>query len=315
MIFFWCAGILFALFLFFFALGYYCFSVANRRKKHYPSEHRAHGGDGLAPEHGEAIFREACLWFDRQPFEKVSVVSCDGLRLCGQLLPATQPAKGIVIGFHGYHSSAKRDLAVHAQMLSQAGYHLLLATQRAHGESEGTYICFGAKERLDVAPWCRLASERFGSDLPIALLGLSMGASTVLLSADTALPPQVKAMVADCGFTEPWEIIARTLRRKHKIFPYPVIFFMNAWSRHLAGFDYWECSTVESLKNNSLPIFLIHGTADLYVHCKMSERIARAYPEQIDYFPVSGARHVQSVLFEPEEYRRRMLSFLQNNLS
>lgn len=310
MVFLWCAGILFAVFVFFFLLSYYCFSTANRRKKHYPSERRAHGGGSLAPEHGEAVFRDACLWFDAQPFEQVSIVSCDGLRLYGRLLPASGEAKGIVVGFHGYHSSAKRDLAVHAQMLSKAGYHLLLVTQRAHGESEGRYICFGAKERLDVAPWCRLALDRFG-DLPIALLGLSMGASTVLLSADTALPPQVCAIVADCGFTAPFEIIKRTLRRKHKIYPYPVIYFMNAWSRHLAGFDYWGCSTVESLKNSSLPVLLIHGTADVYVPCEMSERLARAYPEKIRYLSVNGAPHAQAILFEPEEYQQQMLDFLQ----
>lgn len=314
MLFFWCAGVLLALFVFFFIFGYYCFSVANRRKKHYPSQRRAHGGGCNAPDHGEAVFEEACRWLDAQALESVSVRSCDGLRLSGRLLPAEGSARGIVIGFHGYHSSDKRDLAIQTRFLHEAGYHVLLATQRSHGNSEGTYICFGVKERMDVAPWCHLALERFG-DLPIALLGLSMGASTVLMSTDTTLPPQVQAIVADCGFTAPWEIIKRTLRRKHKILPYPVIYFMNYWSRILAGFDYRECSVTQIVNRCSLPILLIHGTDDLYVPHEMSKRIAQANPATIDFFSVPHARHAQSVLFVPEEYRDRVLSFLEAQLS
>ena len=141
-----------------------------------------------------------------------------------------------------------------------------------------------------------------------------MGAATVMMASELSLPDEVRAVVADCGFTTPWEIIRRTLRRKHKILPYPVIFFMNFWSRILAHFDYRSVSTEKSLQKTALPIFLIHGSEDLYVPCRMSERNAAAAKEKAEIFIAKGARHSQSVLFFPEEYLTRLLAFLEKHL-
>lgn len=312
--FWWIFAAVFAVtfFIFLIIFGYFCFLTANVRHKSYPADRRAHGGGSPAPEHGERIFAEALAWFDAQKYEPLYLRSSDGLRLFGRLIQAKGTARGIVIGFHGYHSSARRDLVVQTRALHEAGYHVLLISQRAHGKSEGKYICFGVKEREDAVAWCHLAHERFPT-LPIALLGLSMGASTVLFASALKLPDSVRAIIADCGFTSPFAIIRRTLHRKHKIVPYPIIFFMNAWSRLLAGFNYRDASTEQALRESRLPTLLIHGSEDRYVPAAMSERIASLVPEHAELFVVEGARHAQAVLYEPEEYIKRMLAFLDKN--
>ncbi len=313
MIFWWCCVGVIALFLFFFIFGLCCFFHANRRRKHYPADRHEHGGGEGIPDDGLTLLRQSRAWFDAAPFESVSVTSHDGLRLVGQLLRSSGEAKGVVLCFHGYHSSCRRDLSIQAMQLHTAGYHLILASQRSHGESEGTYICFGAKEHLDVKSWCCLACQRF-PDLPIALMGLSMGAATVLMSANTSLPPQVRGIIADCGFTSPWEIIWRTLRRKHKIPPFPVIYFMNHWSRLLAKFDYREISSLSIIPKTELPILLIHGEEDLYVPCEMSRRVAQARLENTELLLVPHAKHAQAIFYAPEAYENTVLSFLSKHL-
>ncbi len=312
MLFFQIAIVILAIFLLFFIFGHFLFIRACRRRKSYSSDRHEHGGGRGLSEDALAKLADAREWFDAQKFEDVSIPSHDGLCLRGKLLAAGE-MRGVILFFHGYHSSARRDFSIQARVLHEAGYHLLLVSERSHGESSGKYLCFGVKERYDVQDWAKFAKRRFG-DLPIALFGLSMGGASVLMASALKLPATVRAVISDCGFTSPWEIIARTLRRSHKIFPYPVIYFMNFWARTLADFDFRECSVEEALKTSSLPTLLIHGKEDRFVPAEMSVRAAKSSPDHTELLLVDGARHGQAILFATEEYERRLLSFLEKNL-
>ncbi len=310
MIFFWifCIAVI-SLFVFFFFFGYFLFIRACGRRSHYPSDHSEHAGGSPIPEKGRILREESRRWFDTQAFEELSVEAFDGIPLFARFLPVPSEPKGLILCFHGYHSSCRRDLSIQAHALHKAGYHLLLVSQRAHGKSGGRYICFGAKEHRDALSWCEYMSRRFPS-LPMALMGLSMGASTVLMSLSLGLPHNVKCVIADCGFTSPWEIIWRTLRYKHKIFPFPAIYFMNYWSRNLAHFDYRQISVLDILSEGSLPVLLFHGERDRFVPTEMSKKMAAIAPNRIELVIVSGAKHAQAVLFSPEEYISKLLLFL-----
>ena len=300
------------IFLLFFIFGHFLFIRACRRRKVYSTDHHEHnGGRGLSE---AALLRlnDARAWFDAQEFESVSIPSHDRLCLCGKLLLADE-GRGVILFFHGYHSSARRDFSLQARYLHDAGYHLLLVSERSHGESEGKYLCFGVHERRDVLAWAEFADRRF-SALPMALFGLSMGGASVLMASSEKLPASVRAIISDCGFSSPWEIIVRTLHRTYKIYPYPTIYFMNFWARTLAGFDFRECSVEDAMKETSLPALLIHGTEDRFVPTEMSIRAANAFPNRTELLLVNGARHGQAILFATEEYLQRLEQFIQKNL-
>ena len=300
-----------AVLVFLFVFGALLFERAcGRRDIDFARRNEHNGGRGLSPT-VLAQLEEGRAWFDCQVFEDLSLTSCDGLCLRGHLLSAKED-KGVILFFHGYHSAARRDFSIQAQALHKEGYHLLFVEQRANGDSEGRYSCFGIKERLDVRDWAQLAARRFPT-LPIALFGLSMGGASVLMAANTELPPSVRALIADCPFTSPYEIIARTLRYRHKIYPYPVIYFMNLWSKLLAGFSFWALHVRETLRENSRPTLLIHGKDDRFVPTEMSIRAKEGNAASTELFLVSGARHGQAILFETNEYIDRLLLFLKNS--
>ncbi len=306
-------GGIFTLFGFFFLFGYICFIRACKRRRSYPADRsdRVVGG-GVIPPAGEAARLAAKEWWGKQSFETISVRSADGLLLSGKLLSAEGQNKGVILVFHGYHSCCERDLNVQIHRLHEAGYHLIMPCQRAHGDSEGKYICFGVKEREDVGRWCCLAAARF-PDLPVVLFGLSMGAATVLYASETALPVPISCVIADCGYTNPWEILCNTLRHRHKIFPIPVIYFMNAWSRLLAKFDYREVEGLTPELTHRPPTLLIHGTEDRFVPLDMSYRNLERLGECGELLTVEGARHAQSVYFDTERYIKTVLDFLDRN--
>ena len=85
-------------------------------------------------------------------------------------------------------------------------------TSAPTGRARGKYITYGVKERFDCRDWAVYAARRFG-DRPLFLMGISMGAATVLMASGLELPENTRGIVADCGFTTPWEIMAHVARR------------------------------------------------------------------------------------------------------
>ena len=147
----------------------------------------------------------AIAWLREHNAQEVTVESHDGLTLRGKWVPAEKPIGTIVI-FHGYHSNYVSDYGGIFQQYHDWGLNLLLCRQRSHGESDGSYITFGVKERLDVLTWLQFHNRVHGVD-NVYLGGISMGASTVMYAAGEDLPPNVRGIVADCGFTSPREIL------------------------------------------------------------------------------------------------------------
>ena len=72
---------------------------------------------------------------------------------------------------------------------------------------------FGVRERMDVISWATYMGQKLGPDAPLILGGLSMGATTVLMASCFDFPANVRAIIADCGFTSPYEIAKSVLRR------------------------------------------------------------------------------------------------------
>jgi fermentation-respiration switch protein FrsA (DUF1100 family) len=194
--------------------------------------------------------------------------------------------------------------------LLDAGVSLLLPYQRSHGKSEGKYITFGAFERLDCKAWCDYAVERFGDSVEIYLYGVSMGAATVLMSSGLELCENVKGIVADCGFNSPLAIIKNTLWHRYGIPVYPVIYFMNFWSRLLADFDFGRFSCAEAMEKNELPVLFIHGGEDTYVPVYMSYESALVCGERGKIVIFEGARHARPYLSDPKRYFEELKAFL-----
>ena len=156
------------------------------------------------------------------PYEEVCITSRDGLKLYGRYYHHKDDAP-LGIFFHGYRSGPILDGNGGYLICERRGYNVLIVTQRAHGKSEGNVMTFGIKERLDCLDWISYANERFGAKTPIVLMGMSMGAATVLMAAGEDLPENVKGVIADSPFTAPSDII-RTVMKDYKLpvrFMYP----------------------------------------------------------------------------------------------
>lgn len=247
-----------------------------------------------------------------RPYEAVSIASQDGLRLNGRYYDA---GEGTILDicFHGYRSTSLTDICFFHELSSAMGHSLLLVDQRAHGDSAGRTITFGIKERYDVLSWADYAVTRFGEKRPIFLYGISMGASSVLMASDMGLPESVKGILADCPYSAPGKIIRRVSGKMH--YPdwltWPLVIL---GAKLYGGFDIRECDAPRAVKNAQLPILLLHGEADGFVPCEMSEEIRNANGELVEKHTFPAADHGLSYLSDPERYSKIVTEFIEKCL-
>ena len=234
-----------------------------------------------------------------RPFERVEVTSFDGLKLVGKYYHTADGAP-LDICFHGYRGTAERDFCYGSEICLGLGHNVLLVDERAHGESGGRCLTLGILERYDCVTWAKYAAGRFGPDTEIVLMGVSMGASVVLLATELGLPPEVKGIIADAPYDSP-VMIMRHLMNKMK-FPERILFPMTAAGALLfGGFRIRNISAAEAAGRSGLPMLVIHGTTDLFVPWTMSVRIGTENPNvERHTFPNSG--HILSYMNYPEEY-------------
>ena len=74
------------------------------------------------------------------------------------------------------------------------------------------------------------------------LYGTSMGGATVLMTSGLKLPPQVKGITSDCGFTSPKEVFTFVLNKQYHLPAFPVIQLSDIINKKLAGYGMDECN-------------------------------------------------------------------------
>ena len=257
--------------------------------------------DGPLPKLAEAGME----YMKTLPHEDVEIKSEDGLKLHATLFPAPDGAPNFVIGIHGFQSHAWNEFAPHIKFYQSRGFGMLLPDDRAHGESEGEYITMGVKDRRDCIAWARYLAGRFGKDTRILLHGVSMGGATVLsASGESDLPPEVKGVVSDCGFTSPKASFASQIERLYHIPPEFPVRVCQWYAKHRAGFDFMEARPIDQVKNTKVPVLFVQGKDDVMVPAFMAEELYEACgSEKKRLLLVEHANPAESIALDPEGYR------------
>lgn len=248
----------------------------------------------------------------QRPCEEVSITSHDGLNLVGRYYHTAEGAP-LCIGFHGYKSTYVADFSGGSALCIDRGYNLLLVDQRSHGKSEGKTITFGINERKDALRWVNYAVSRFGCDTKIVMMGVSMGAATVLMASGLELPENVKGIVADCPYVKASDIIVKV----GKGMGFPAWFtlpFSRLGAAIFGGFNLHETDAVTSVKRAKVPILIIHGEADTLVPPEMSELAQKANPDLVRRVTFPGAGHAMSYLVDTHRYRKITAEFMDEVL-
>lgn len=243
------------------------------------------------------VINDAMSFIKQKPVKWHYTTAFDGIKLAARYYENN--SERTIILFHGYRSSAIHDFSCAVKLYYEIGFNVLIVDQRSHGRSEGKLITFGVKESDDVHTWVDFLNAKF-SPKEIILSGISMGATTVLLSLKKDFPDNVKCMIADCGFTSPVDIIKKVAKQSFKINADFYIPFMDLLCKIFGKFSIRSISTVDTVKNSKIPILLIHGEKDNFVPCEMSKQTYEACNENGRIVLSKEAGHGISFLCDTE---------------
>ena len=300
--------------LIFLALGLAGFEVACVRRELPPDELTEDYLRKTSRAKWAEDFAFSSDWFHAQKPQELHVMSYDDKLLSARFLPR-EGAKGTILLFHGYRSSGLLDFGPELEFLHKQGYNLLLCDQRAHGASAGRYMTFGVRERYDVLSWVTYLAQMLGPEHPMYLSGMSMGATTVLLASCFEFHANVRGVIADCGFSSPYAIMKCVLNERCKwLIANLVLCPTDFFTRIFAGFSLHACATTDAVAVTKLPILFLHGNADHFVPCRMSQEAYDACAGERRLLLIDGAGHARAYVTDTPRVQSAMEDFLENHL-
>ncbi len=250
--------------------------------------------------------REDEKWLHTVDRKDVYITSRDGLFLHGSYV--TNSSDNWVILVHGYDAESG-NMGCYAEKFYNRGYSVFMPDLRGNGLSEGNEITMGHLERLDLCDWINKLIAEMGAE-KILLFGVSMGASTVMLTSAEKLPSAVRAVIEDCGYTSVKDEFAYNMKQLLHLPPYPLLWIVDIITRLRKGWSVMkDADCIKAVGKRRLPILLIHGSADTFVPFEMHDRLFEAAAEPKEKLVIYGAGHVESSSTEPERYWGRVLEF------
>lgn len=263
--------------------------------------------------------------FDTTPYalpapEDVRFPSRDPqIEVSGWWIPAADPDAPAVILVHG-HTACKRDHAVllPGGMLHRNGFSVLLIDLRDHGDStlEDGRFAGGTDEYRDVlGAWDWLQAEQGMPAARIGLLGVSLGAATVLIA--TGEEPGVAATWEDSSYADISVAIRAELSRNG----YPEFLETGgvAMARLLSGDDLAGLSPLGGVRSlDGRPLFVTHGEEDGRLSVEYGRQLVAAVEADggdVEAWFVPGSGHTEAMVLVPDEYEERLVGFFRRTIA
>lgn len=214
---------------------------------------------------------------------------------------------------HGY-AGQPSDLCLEAYMAHNMGISVLMPAARGFERNSDRYVTMGWHDATDLLTWLDLMITA-DPQARIAIYGISMGGSEVMMASGLDLPQNVHCIIEDCGYTSVWDQFVIQIQQTLHLPPVPLLNAGSAVCRVRAGFGLKQASAVERLKHAQVPMLFIHGTSDTFVPYEMLDRVFDACASKVkEKLPIEGARHALSSRKDPERYYGTIGNFLERYL-
>ena len=249
---------------------------------------------------GQVLDSDIQWLFTESNYSDETITSFDNLKLHAYKVLNQNTSNKWVIAVHGY-TSGGLSMSFYARNYYDMGYNVLMPDLRSHGSSEGDYIGMGWDDRLDIIDWINTLLED-NPNAEIVLHGVSMGAATVSMVSGENLPSNVKAIVADCGYTSVWDEFAYQLDDLFSLPEFPILYVSSLISKIRAGYFLGEASSLEQVAKSKTPILFIHGDKDDFVPYCMMEELYNATSSEKEMLTIKNAGHAKASKVDPETY-------------
>lgn len=262
---------------------------------------------------GQVLDEDISWLLEKSNYTDEYITTSDGLKLHSYKVINENPTDKWAITVHGYTSEGV-NMSSYAKKYYDMGYNILIPDLRGHASSEGNYIGMGWDDRLDVINWINeLLKENKNAE--IVLHGVSMGAATVSMVSGEKLPNNVKAIVADCGYTTVWDQFAYQLDDLFSLPEFPILQVSSLVGQIRAGYSIKDASAIDQVKKSETPILYIHGDKDDFVPYFMMEELYNATSSEKEMLTIKDAGHAKSSEVDPKNYWTTIYDFTNKYVS
>jgi dipeptidyl aminopeptidase/acylaminoacyl peptidase len=241
-------------------------------------------------------------------WQSEQVRAADGVTLDAWLFTPPNPNGGAVLVLHG--NGERRDAMVpHIRYLLAAGYSVLAPDSRGHGGSGGNIETYGLRETADLGRWLDLLGSLHGN---VRFYGLGESLGAAILIQSLATEKRLSAVVADSPFATFEEAAFNRLSRRlflPRAIGWTPVQLGFVYSRAVYGLDLRAAAPIEAIRASHTPVLLIHGLKDVATPAYHSRELHQANPGMTELWEVPEAGHTRSRTVQPEEYRRRVVSW------
>ena len=245
--------------------------------------------------------------------DAVEFPSASGATIKGWFV-AGRPGGGAVVLIHGIRAN-RLAMVRRAWLLKSAGFSVLLFDLRAHGESDGTRITFGALESRDAAAAVAFVRARLPGE-KVGAIGLSLGGAAALLGTP---PLAVDALVLEAVYPD---IGAATANRISAVLgeplgtvvSKPVARLFELLVAPILGVAPSDLRPIDRIGDIAAPVMVIGGAIDVLTTPAETRALFDRAREPKLLWLLDGAGHYDFESYAPDEYRARVLPFLTQAL-
>ncbi|MBR5498380.1 MAG: alpha/beta hydrolase [Clostridia bacterium] len=249
-------------------------------------------------------------WFVAVNPDDTVVVNSYGKEMHSHIFMHKEYTDKWAIVVHGYTSCprAQADQAFH---FYKQGYNVLMPYMISFGLDQSNYCSMGYHDKIYVKEWAEYIAS-LDNNAKIVVLGVSMGsATTMMLTGEDDLVPNIKCAIADCGYTSAWDVFKNEMNVTYHLPAFPFLYAANTVSKLRGNFDFKKCSPLKAVAHSKTPTLFIHGEKDAFVPYSMLDKVYDACTAEKQKLSVPDAMHAESHEVHPEIYYPAVFEFVE----
>jgi alpha-beta hydrolase superfamily lysophospholipase len=240
---------------------------------------------------------------------RVKLNTRDGMNINAWYQPSSI-GKSVIL-LHGYKMDSG-EMAPIAAMLTRHGMGVIMPDLRAHGDSEGDLITFGAHEWQDI----QAAADYIAHEEPqstLGILGNSMGGALSICYA--ASDARIRAVVAQSPYASMRHSLSQGIKYFTGLPAFPFVPLMRLFSLPYVDLDAEYISPVAMLSRlEHTPVMILMGGADEVVNPDGAEKLYAAGGETTHLWFEPELNHVNFHTEMEETFEEKIVDFFNASL-
>lgn len=276
-----------------------------------------------------------------QGFQKIYFTTEDNFKICGLFLDQSgiKKIKGTIIFCAGFYPGAKEGMASFYALINKEPYNFLLFDARGHQESEGSLFSYsnlkqyGMSEYQDIIAAIKFLDDynaKHSISQCIVIHGICSGAFHAIKALDYLSSNKcpecknIKGIIFDSGWFHITDIIEPTIQAElnkrllNSYFSFlirPILWITTQFYKLFLKNSHEKIPGIsEPIKNTPCPLFFVHCTNDPYVPIQPIKKLTTDSNWPHTWW-ITHNRHVDYHLTNPDEYRTKLIDFLNTALN